>query len=150
MVADSLICQHQILGSEWTLAQEVVDELQAEWPVMVNLFATSLNYHLPVYFSPHNPMAAGTDAFLQSWDGLQAYAFPPFSLIQQILNKLRSCKGTLLTLIAPSWSQKEWFPDLLSLSVAVPVVLPSRTHNSELYDHSAQPLLNTSQVRFGG
>ena len=50
-----------------------------------------------VYVSPlKNPMAAGTDAFLQSWDGLQAYAFPQFSVIRQVLNKLRSCKGTLL------------------------------------------------------
>ena len=31
-----------------------------------------------VYLSPfRDPMAAGTDAFLQRWDGLQAYAFPP-------------------------------------------------------------------------
>ena len=50
---------------------------------------------LPVYFSPCNyPMAAGMDAFLQKWDRLQAYAFPTFSLIRQVLNKLRSCKGT--------------------------------------------------------
>ena len=67
VVANSLSRCHQVLGSEWTLAQEVVDELQSKWPVMIDLSATSLNYRLPVYFSPLNdPMAAGTDASHQN------------------------------------------------------------------------------------
>ena len=83
--------RQQVLGSKWTLAQDVVDRLRARWPVMVDLFATALNYSLPVYFSSLNdPMIAWTDAFLQEWD----------SLIRQVINKLCSCKGTLLTLIA--------------------------------------------------
>ena len=54
-------------GLQMDFAQEVVDELRARWPVMVDLFATSLNYRLPVYFSPLNDlMAVGTDVFLQS------------------------------------------------------------------------------------
>ena len=127
MVTDSLSHHHQVLGFEWTQAQEVMNDWQAMWPVTVDLFATSLNYQLPVYFSPlNNPMVAGMDAFLQVWDGLQAYAFTPFSLIQQALNKLLTCKGSFLTLIAPFWPQKEWFPELLSLAVALPVPLPLR------------------------
>ena len=106
----------------------MVTVFQARWPVMVDLFATSLNYRLPVYFSPFvDPMVVGTDAFLQRWDGLQAYAFPLFVLIQQVLSKFRTCKGTLLTLISPYWTQRDWFPDLLSLCVAPLIVLPSRT-----------------------
>ena len=73
VVADSLSRQDQIIVSKWTLSQEVVDELGKWWPVMVDLFATSLNYRLPVYISPLNdPMAAGTDALLQLWDRFQA------------------------------------------------------------------------------
>ena len=46
------------------------------------LYAISANCQCSVYFFPfRDPMAAGTDAFLQSWDGLQAYAFPPWSVI---------------------------------------------------------------------
>ena len=102
VVADSLSYQDQDIGSEWTLAQEVVDEWGKRRPVMVDLFATSLNYRLPVYFSPLNdPMAVGTDAFLQSWGGLQAYAFPSFALVCSILSRLRSSRGTLLSLVAP-------------------------------------------------
>ena len=65
----------QVIGSEWTLHQEVVDQLVHRWPAVIDLFATSLTARLPVYFSPaSDPRAAGTDALLQPWDDLQAYA----------------------------------------------------------------------------
>ena len=38
-------------------------------------------------------MAADTDAMLQSWDYLMAYAFPLFTLIPQALVKLRASRG---------------------------------------------------------
>ena len=67
VVADSLSHKNQVIGSERTLVQEVVDELLQRWPANIDLFATSQNYRIPVYFSPINdPTAAGTDAFLQS------------------------------------------------------------------------------------
>ena len=66
------------------------------------------------------------DAFLQRWDGLQAYAFPPWSVIPRVLAKLCVSQGTELTLIAPYWPQRAWFPDLLHLSLAPPVALPLR------------------------
>ena len=127
MIADSLSCQNQVLGSEWTLAQDMVDSLLARWPATVNLFAISLTYRLPVYVSPlDDPMSAGIDTFLQTWDRLQAYAFTPFALIHCVINKLLVCKETYITLIAPFWPQKEWFPELQSLAVAPPVPLSLR------------------------
>ena len=114
VVSDFISRRNQIIGSEWTLVQEVVDELIATWPATINLFATSLNCRLPIYFAPLNdPLSAGTDAFLQSWNGMQAYAFPPFSLIREVLSKLRQSKSTYPMLIAPLWPQKERYPDPL-------------------------------------
>ena len=71
-------------------------------------------------------MSAGTDAFLQSWDGLQAYAFPSVAIIPRVLAKLRASTGTELTLVAPHWAQRPWFSDLIQLSLAPPVILPAR------------------------
>ena len=69
----------------------------------IDLFASSLSHRCSVYFAPvSDPMAAGTDAMLQSWDSLQAYAFPPFAMISQVLVKVRAFQGLELTLIAPS------------------------------------------------
>ena len=82
-------------------------------------------YQCSQYFSPfHDQNALGTDSVLQSWDGWQAYAFPPWSLIPAVLKKLRSSSGVLLTIVAPYWPQRPWFPDLLDLVVDGPVALP--------------------------
>ena len=78
--------KNQVIGSEWTLCAEAFRHLLRLWPATIDLFATSLNHRLPVYFSLMvDPQSAGTDAMLQSWDGLQAYAFPPFGLLSLIL-----------------------------------------------------------------
>ena len=127
VTADALSRPNQVIGSEWTLHQEVVDQLVHKWPAVIDLFATSLTARLPVYFSPaSDPRAAGTDALLQPWDNLQAYAFPSIAIIRRVLLKLRSSKNCELTLIAPFWPQRDWFPDLLELLSDVPVTLSSR------------------------
>ena len=93
---------NQILWSEWTLKAEVFQDLRKRWPVSINLFATSLNHQCCPHFSPfHDPNALGTDALLQSWNGWQAYAFPPWSLIPAVLKKLQSSSGVRLPIIAP-------------------------------------------------
>ena len=125
--ADALSRSNQVIASEWTLHQEVVDQLVHKWPAMIDLFATSLTARLPVYFSPaSDPRAAGTDALLQPWDDLQAYAFPPIAIIRRVLLKLKSSKNCELTLIAPFWPQRDWFPDLLELLSDVPITLSGR------------------------
>ena len=125
VLVDALSRPNQILGSEWTLKQEVFRDLCKRWPVSINLFATSQNHRCSIYFSPyHDHNALGTDALLQNWNGWQVYAFPPWSLIPAVLKKLRSSSGVLLTIIAPYWPQRLWFPDLLDLVVNGPVALP--------------------------
>ena len=125
VLVDALSRPNQILGSEWTLKQEVFRDLCRRWPVSIGLFATSQNHNCSLYFSPyHNHNAMGTDAFLRNWNGWQAYAFPTWSLIQAGLKKLRSPSGVLLTIVALYWPQRPWFPDLLDLWVDGPVALP--------------------------
>ena len=126
VTADALSRPNQVIGSEWTLHQEVVDHLVHKWPAVIDLFATSLTARLPVYFLPaSDSRAAGTDALLQRCDDLQAYAFPPIAIIRRVLVKLRSSRNYELTLIAPFWPQREWFPDLLELLSDVPITLSS-------------------------
>ena len=127
VTADALSRPNQVIGSEWTLHQEVVDQLVHRWPAMIDLFATSQTARLTVYFSPaSDPRAAGTDALLQPWDDLQAYAFPPIAIIRSVLLKLRSSRNCELTLIAPFWPQRDWFPYLLELLSDVPITLSDR------------------------
>ena len=134
VLADSLSRPHQLPSPEWSLNMGVFRSLARQWPVMIDLFATSDNHRCSIYFSPfRDPLSAGTDVLLQSWDGFLAYAFPPWSILPQVMAKLRVSNESLLTLVAPYWPQRPWFVNLLQLSVAPPVVLPTRP------DHLFQP-----------
>ena len=123
--ADLLSRRNLVMGSEWTLHQEVVQDLLRQWPAIIDLFATSLSARLPVFFAPAwEPQAAGVDVFLQPWDTLRAYAFPPIAIITRVLLILRASPICDLTLIAPFWPQREWFPALLDLLSDIPIELP--------------------------
>ena len=88
---DLLSRPNLVIGSEWTLHQQVVQDLLHQWPAIIDLFATSMTARLPVFFAPvWEPKATGVDAFLQPWDNLQAYAFPPIAIIRRFLLKLRA------------------------------------------------------------
>ena len=127
VLVDSLIRRAQVLGWEWTLCPQAFAELLRRWPATIDLFATSMTHRLLVYFSMmYDPMSAGTDAMLQSWDGLQVYAFPPFGLLPRVLAKVRASRNLELTLVAPFWTQHQWFPDLLELLLEIPLALPRR------------------------
>ena len=172
VLADALSRPHQLPHTEWSLNMTVFLSLRRLWPVQIVLFATSANHRCSIYFSPfRDPRSAGTDAFLQSWDGLQAYAFPPVAVIPRVLVKLRASKGTVLTLVTPHWAQRPWFSALVQLSLAPPVFLPSRPdllrlprsrhiypdlcrlrlhawrHSSDLPEPLASPPLSRSSLR---
>ena len=51
VLADSFSRGSQVLGSEWTLCQEVCRDLFCRWPVNIDLFATAMNHRLQAYFS---------------------------------------------------------------------------------------------------
>ncbi len=101
---------------EWCLRDEVFDWVCQELGTpSIDLFASRLNARLKRYVSWRpDPFAEHVDAFLMSWEGLDAYAFPPFSVLTQVLQKARRDKPGLI-LIAPHWPTKPWFPLLQTL-----------------------------------
>ena len=100
--ADLLSRPSLVIGSEWTLYREVVQDLLHQWPAIIGLFATSLTARLPVFFAP-----AGVVAFLHPWYDLQVYSFPPIAIRERVLLKLRASPNCDLTLIAPFFGLKE-------------------------------------------
>ena len=126
VLADQLSRRNQTLPSEWSLHPQICRWIWKTWDTpWIDLFATKLNHQLPVYMSPiPDPQAWSTDALVQSWDRMIAYAYPPTGLIREMLNKVRQAENLQLILIAPNWPQQEWFVDLLTLLVDVPRELP--------------------------
>ena len=125
VLADCLSRFHNPVNTEWELRQVVFDSVVLRWDrPHVDLFATSLNHKLETFVSPvPDPLSFAVDAMSLSWDGMFAYAFPPFRFLLQVLLKIKQsdCK---IILIAPAWPRQAWFPELLLLSCARPLKLP--------------------------
>ena len=90
----------------------------------VDLFATRINDQLPVYVSWRpDPGACATDAFSISWANEFWYAFPPFSLVGRVLQKLVVDQATMMVIV-PIWPTRTWFSRALRLVVETPRILP--------------------------
>ena len=124
-LADQLSRVNKPISTEWALNQEIANLLfsMTEFP-NIDLFATRLNHKLPLYVSPiPDQRALSIDALSMNWNNLHAYAFPPFHLIQAVINKVKLSQCRVV-LVAPFWPNRSWFPELLSLLVSDPISLP--------------------------
>ena len=112
-------------SSEWRLNPAVFTQLQKLMgPMDVDLFASRVKFQLSQYVSWRpDPGAWKTNALHLSWKKMKDYAFPPFVMIARVLAKVHRDKATLV-LITPLWQAQPWFPTLLQLSIATPVLLP--------------------------
>ena len=64
---------------------------------VLDLFASRLNYQLPRYVSwIPDPNAVGADAFTLDWGTQYNYAFPPFSLIPEVVQKLEEDQAEIV------------------------------------------------------
>ena len=86
-----------------------------------DLFASRLNHQVEQYVSHQpDPKAVAVDAFLINWKDYDIfYAFPPFSLITQVLQKIQHQQATGL-LIVPDWPTLIWYPKLMLMLIAPP------------------------------
>ena len=126
VLADVLSRRGQVVGTEWSLHPQVARALLRTWGnPSIDLFATCLNAKLPLYCSlVPDPQAVFEDAFRHPWDDLDLYAFPPFALVGRVIARVQQSSRVAMTLVAPLWPEKEWFPDLLLLLTQPPLVLP--------------------------
>ena len=72
---------------------------------------------------------------------MRKYAFPPFALVGRCLRQLLDQNVSHLVLVAPVWQSQPWYPLLLELCVAPPILFP---HYPGLLTRQGEvhPLLN--------
>ncbi len=111
--------------SDWKLDSRVFQQIHQLWgPMEVDLFASRLTTQCPVFFSWRpDPYAAATDAFLQVWTGLKAYANPPWNLVGRVAAQAQAQQASLV-LVAPVWRTQPWYPILLEMLVDAPHLIP--------------------------
>ena len=126
VIAHKLSRHNQVIQTEWSLDQRVFNLLCSRWaPPQVDLFATRYNYKLPKFVSPvPDSKAWAVDALSLTWQNLDVYAFPPVSLLNQVISKVVDQGCLRMILIAPGWPNMPWFWDLVNLSVQNPFSLP--------------------------
>ena len=89
----------------------------------IDCFATRINAQLPTYVSRYpDPYASQVDAFSFNWADYKPYIFPPFSVINRVLQKIRVDK-TLALCVLPEWKTQAWWPQLQEMMVQEPLVL---------------------------
>ena len=117
-------CEHS-----YFLTQETFDALASElaFPLTVDCFASRLNFKLPKFISRYfDPLSFWVNAFTLVWtDGV--YCFPPLPIIHRVLTKFIADETGHGLLICPYWPSQSWYPTLLSLLIAPPILIPTGT-----------------------
>ena len=82
----------------------------------------------------------------RSWSELKFYAFPPFSLIQAAIAKVRKerCSGIM---IIPWWKTQFWFPMMVSLLKNFLILLPPNILTDfPIQKISKTPMLSENEI----
>ena len=114
--------------SDWMLNQHIFQRIQdVLGPLTIDMFASRLAAQLPRFFSWRpDPLAEATDALLQDWGGLEAYANPPWNLLGRVIAKVQKEAVQKVVLVAPVWPAQHWYPILLDLLIDYPRVIPQQ------------------------
>ena len=127
--------------TEWAVNNEIFQTVCDSWGVPdIDLFASRTNHQLPHYVSwGPDPGAQHVDAFTLNWgDYNHVYIFPPFRLLNRVLQKVRADKARA-TIVAPPWKGQPWF-------------VPLRRASTRTWDFPRHPnnLIRTETGHSGG
>ena len=95
------------------------------FPLKVDCFASRLNFKLDNFISRYyDPYSSWVDAFTVHWSDY-VYLFPPVPIIHRVISKFKADKTGHGLLICPYWPSQLWFPSLLEILIAPPILIPS-------------------------
>ena len=115
-------------SSDWKLHQKVYLKITKLLRTpSVGLFASRLCHQLPQYMTwKPDPNSSATDAMQQDWNTMFAFAFPPFSFIIWVINKVLRENVEAMILVTSTWQTQPWHTLLLRMSIQRPLLLPAR------------------------
>lgn len=111
-----LLSRGNPLYGEWRLHPQVMLMVwQRFGQAAADLFASCEDAQCPLFFSlVGNDAPLGVDALAHEWPDVLLYAFPPLSLIEQTLRRVRERKHVMI-LIAPYWPGRLWVAEIAQL-----------------------------------
>ena len=99
---------------EWALVAEVFNKIEQRMGYSdIDLFASAKNHKITQFISymPEKG-AVAVNAFSVTWNYALHFAFPPFSIIGRVIQKLCEDNAELI-LVAPLFPSQPWFPAML-------------------------------------
>lgn len=142
--------RHINLDAEWKIDSDLLQSAFSELKMFptVDLFASRLNAQMECYISFRpDPSAHAIDAFSVSWKNDIFYAFPPFSILPRVLQKVKRDQAAGI-LVVPDWPTQPWYPVMRRLLVLPPVRLTCRKNLLHLPSHPGEthPLIQTRRL----
>ncbi len=92
----------------------------------MDLFASSMTTHCPLWFALSHTSPLGLDALAHEWPRTRLYAFPPIQVLSVVLLRIRAERVEHLLLLSPWWPTQSWFSDMVSLLFGPPWEIPLR------------------------
>lgn len=90
----------------------------------IDLFGSQVSHQLPKYAAQNpNPHITATDALPVLCSQKDYYVFQPFWLIPCVLSLISHKQEHSVILITSCWQAKVWFPKILNMLVARPVLI---------------------------
>ena len=108
------------------LTQECFEKIKdsISFPLKIDCFASRNNYKIKNFMSRYlDPLSSWVNAFAAKWTDY-VYLFPPYPIINRVISKFKSDNTGHGLLICPFWPSQSWFPTLLDLLIAPPLLLP--------------------------
>lgn len=111
-------------NTEWELSSIAYSRLISKFGVPeIDLFASRINTKCNKFVSWFNdPDAYAVDAFTLNWESFYFYAFPPFTLILRVLQKIIADKATGIVVV-PKWPTQPWYPLFNKLLTTKPIFI---------------------------
>ncbi|XP_059060217.1 uncharacterized protein LOC131853367 [Achroia grisella] len=105
------LSRKKFCDTEWELSDYAYNEIKQQLGVAnIDLFASRCNSKCDTYVTWKNePGAWAIDAFTISWEELNFYAFPPFSMILKMIQKIILDRAEGIVVV-PYWPTQPWFP----------------------------------------
>ena len=110
--------------SDFKMSPAIFRAVDRQWgPHSIDLFANRLNNQIPRYAAWRpDPQAAFVDGLTVPLQRENPWCFPPEGIISSLLAKVIREQATI-TLVAPLWPSKPWWPTLTALKVGRPIIL---------------------------
>ncbi|KAJ8917013.1 hypothetical protein NQ315_012931 [Exocentrus adspersus] len=104
-IADLESRRHSI-GTEYELSERAFHEIQVQ----------------KVHIVVPEPILCFIDAFTVNWEKFYFYAFPPFSLVARVLEKIIHDNACGIVVV-PYWPSQPWYPVFVNLLIEKPILL---------------------------